>query len=171
MSNPLSISRMALAMLVPCGALLTVAPGATHAAGPNVLRVGTFNSIPGTFASIQAAVDAAQPGDWILVGPGVYHEAQDYAHPAQPAGVWIQTSNLHLRGMNRNSVIVDGTKTTTTAPCSSSAADQDPGPSNQGRNGIEATIVGVGIGLKQKLLLRCQKSMLRCTFRHQNLRN
>jgi hypothetical protein len=87
MSKPISITRIALAMLVPCGALLTVGSGATHAAGPNVLRVGTFNSIPGSFTSIQAAVDAAQPGDWILVGPGDYHEGQDYANPTQPAGV------------------------------------------------------------------------------------
>ena len=29
---------------------------------------------PGTYKTIQAAVDAAQPGDWILVAPGDYHE-------------------------------------------------------------------------------------------------
>ena len=37
---------------------------------PAVLRVGSFQGIPGQFSSIQAAVDAAQPGDWVLIGPG-----------------------------------------------------------------------------------------------------
>ena len=41
---------------------------------PRVLRVGTFNGISGQFRTIQAAVNAANPGDWILVGPGDYHE-------------------------------------------------------------------------------------------------
>ena len=42
------------------------------AAGAQVLRVGTYHGIRGQFTSIQAAVDAAKPGDWILVGPGDY---------------------------------------------------------------------------------------------------
>ncbi|HAE84367.1 MAG TPA: hypothetical protein DCK85_13340, partial [Ktedonobacter sp.] len=45
-----------------------------HAAGSHVLRVGSYHGIAGQFQSIQAAVNAAQPGDWILVGPGDYHE-------------------------------------------------------------------------------------------------
>ena len=47
--------------------------------------------------SIQAAVDAAQPGDWIMIDAGVYHEP-----------VYITTPNIHLRGIDRNRVIVDG---------------------------------------------------------------
>jgi hypothetical protein len=144
MSKSRSITRVALAMLVPCGALLTVAPAATNAAGPNVLRVGTFNSIPGTFTSIQAAVNAAQPGDWILVGPGVYHEkgfspttCSTAGCKPRPSEVFITTANLHLRGMNRDTVIVDGTNVSTTQAagtlppgspaCSSDPALQDPG--------------------------------------------
>src|SRR6266446_902455 len=45
-----------------------------HAAGPQVLRVGSFHGMAGQFQTIQAAVNAAQPGDWILIGPGDYHE-------------------------------------------------------------------------------------------------
>jgi hypothetical protein len=123
---------------IACTALFAASPSTTaHAAGPNVLLVGTYNGIAGQYASIQAAVDAAQPGDWILIGPGDYHEQQDYTDPSWPAGVWIQTPGLHLRGMDRNAVIVDGTKSTATTPCSSNVNDQDLGPNGQGRNGIE----------------------------------
>ena len=49
------------------------------------------------YATIQSAVDAAQPCDWVLVAPGVY-----------PEKVVIGTPNLHVRGLNRNMTIVDG---------------------------------------------------------------
>ncbi len=62
---------------------------------------------PGTsiFSTVQSAVDAASPGDWILIWPGVYHEESTQW---LTAGVWIQTPNLHIRGPNRNQVIIDG---------------------------------------------------------------
>jgi hypothetical protein len=100
-------------------------------AGANVLLVGTYKGIPGRYKTIQAAVNAARPGDWILVGPGDYKE-QGYPGEVEPAGVLITTPNIHLRGMNRNSVVVDGTKRG--APqCSSNPLDQ--GALN--RDGIE----------------------------------
>ncbi len=102
-----------------------------HAAGPQVLRVGSFHGIAGQFQTIQAAVNAAQPGDWILIGPGDYHE-----QGASNAGVLVTTANLHLRGMDRNGVIVDGTLPGAPA-CSSNPALQDFGPNGSGRNGIE----------------------------------
>jgi hypothetical protein len=49
------------------------------------------------YTSIQAAVNAAHPGDWILIDRGVY-----------VGPVTIRTPRLHLRGVNRNQVIVDG---------------------------------------------------------------
>jgi len=111
-------------------------------AKPHVLRVGTFRGIPGPFTTIQSAVDAAKPGDWILVGPGDYHERGDYASPGDEAGggVTITKARIHLRGMDRNQVVIDGTRPG--APqCSSSPGDQDPGPANAqgeplGRNGV-----------------------------------
>jgi len=108
-----------------------------------VLRVGTFRNIPGQFATIQSAVDAANPGDWILIGPGDYHEQGDRAHlwgGIASGGVYITTPDLHVRGMDRNRVVVDGTLPG--APqCSTVLADQDFGPLNGqnqpiGRNGI-----------------------------------
>jgi len=116
--------------------------------GGRALLVGTFNGIPGQYSTIQAAVDAAQPGDWILIAPGDYHEADDINNPPTSSdisegwygGVDVTTSNIHIRGMNRNSVIVDGTKPTASTACSSNPADQNFGVDNggtpAGRNGI-----------------------------------
>src|SRR5439155_20322572 len=67
-------------------------------------------------------------------------------HGTDDAGVYVTTPNLRIRGMDRNQVIVDGTKASPTAsipkPCSASPAAQDFGPtagdgSTEGRNGIE----------------------------------
>src|SRR5436190_2497076 len=109
--------------------LATLCSVPLHAAGPHVLRVGSYHGMAGQFQTIQAAVNAAQPGDWILIGPGDYHE-----QGASTAGVLVTTPHLHLRGMDRNRVIVDGTLPGAPA-CSSAPALQDFGPS--GRNGIE----------------------------------
>ena len=115
----------------------------TAAASARVLRVAQSHP-PGTaaaqFNSIQAAVDAARPGDWILVAPGDYHERGDYT-THQPtdeagAGVLITTPDIHLRGLDRNGVVVDGTKPGS-PNCSSAAGDQDFGPNGLGRNGVE----------------------------------
>ncbi len=119
----------------------------TAAASARVLRVAQSHP-PGTaqaqFDSIQAAVDAARPGDWILVAPGDYHERGDYTthKPTDDAGagVLITTPDIHLRGLDRNGVVVDGTKPGS-PKCSSAAQNQDFGPVGPngplGRNGVE----------------------------------
>jgi hypothetical protein len=130
--------------------LLSASPVPAQAA-VNVLRVGTYNSIPGPYTTIQAAVNAAHPGDWILVGPGVYHEkgfsptlCSTTDCKPRPSEVFITTAGLHLRGMNRDSVIVDGTNVSTTQAagtlppgspaCSSDPALQDPGVKESDNN-------------------------------------
>ena len=93
-------------------ALVAVCLFATPAFG-RVLRVGSYHGIPGQYKSIQAAVNAAKPGDWILVGPGDYKTTASSApagRSATPAGILITKPRVYLRGMNRNTVIVDGTK-------------------------------------------------------------
>jgi len=51
------------------------------------------------FTTIQAAVNATAPGDWVLIEPGTYDEEVKVTTPH---------SGIHIRGMNRNEVIVDG---------------------------------------------------------------
>ena len=91
-------------------------------------------------------MNAAKPGDWILVGPGDYHETADESRPpvnpgqGQMGGVYISKSGITLRGMDRNSVIVDGTKPGS-APCSNKPSAQSYGALGKkggpvGRNGI-----------------------------------
>jgi hypothetical protein len=53
--------------------------------------------VPEDHDTIQAAVDAAAPGDLVLIGPGTYEEAVD-----------VETENLTIRGLDRNEVILDG---------------------------------------------------------------
>lgn len=55
--------------------------------------------VPQSYATIQAAVDAARPGDLVLIAPGVYHESVTVAdrHP-----------DIVLRGLDRNGVVLDG---------------------------------------------------------------
>jgi hypothetical protein len=103
------------------------------AASAKVLRVGTYRGVRGQFSSVQAAVNAAKPGDWILIAPGDYHE-HGVPGASEPAGVLIRTARLYVRGMNRNSVIIDGTKPGA-APCSSRRQDQMV--TRRGRNGVE----------------------------------
>ncbi|HET9729688.1 MAG TPA: hypothetical protein VFR41_09725, partial [Acidimicrobiia bacterium] len=119
------------AALFACAGIASAAgaepPSWSHAGGVRVLRVGIWHGIAGQYASIQAAVNDAHPGDWILVAPGDYHETG-----ADEAGVLITTPNVHLRGLDRNGVVVDGARAG--APqCSTAASDQGA----PGRNGVE----------------------------------
>jgi plastocyanin len=58
---------------------------------------GEILRVPDDHETIQAAVDAASPGDMVLVGPGVYNEAVD-----------VETDGITIRGTDRNEVILDG---------------------------------------------------------------
>ncbi|TMA58599.1 MAG: hypothetical protein E6J75_05015 [Deltaproteobacteria bacterium] len=113
--------------------LLILASGSIAARRPRVFKVCNRTTVPcgrgGRVRSIARAVKRAKPGDWILVWPGVYHEK------ATPdAGVMITKPGIHLRGMDRNLVIVDGSNGTAAAPCPADALLQDL----TARNGIEA---------------------------------
>jgi hypothetical protein len=113
--------------LVPLTARATPATARAHS--PQVLTVGTFHGVTGEFRTIQNAVNHARPGDTVLIAPGDYHE-----HATSDAGVLIRTPNLHLVGMNRNAVVVDGTKMGAPVPCAKGASWQVDSAS--GRNGI-----------------------------------
>ena len=131
------------------------APGAHRTPGTHrrpsrgrVLLVGTFDGRRGRYESIQAAVDAAKPGDTILIGPGDYHASDELAHPPTPSqaalgdfgGVLVTTPRLTIRGMDRSTVIVDGTRPGSPA-CDPARAAQvlgprDPNGGHYGTNGI-----------------------------------
>ena len=84
------------------------------------------------YTTVQAAVNAARPGDWVLIWPGVYHE-KSKRWPT--AGVWIQTPGIHLRGLDRGGVIIDGSNGSARRPCPASAKLQDTN-GGVGRDGI-----------------------------------
>ncbi|MGI8506253.1 MAG: hypothetical protein ACR2MK_05520, partial [Solirubrobacteraceae bacterium] len=132
--------RRGIAVLLVLSSVVVLASSASA----KVLRVGSYHGIRGQFGSIQAAVNAARPGDWILVGPGDYKTGSS-RHPRgradRPAGILMTTRDVYLRGMNRNTVVVDGTKPGTPA-CSSRAGAQNFGPAGHGgRAGLNGVLV------------------------------
>jgi hypothetical protein len=137
-----AITAMAVATLILA---MFVALTQSHAAAPRVLRVGTWHGVRGNEPTINAAVAALRPGDWLLIGPGDWHPQMDkskaQAGVIYPSAMLITTSHVHVRGMNRNQVIIDGTKPHA-APCSKRKSAQDFGQKvhgvAQGRNGPEA---------------------------------
>ena len=94
-------------LLMTAGLLAACSSSSSPTAGTSggaVLLVGTFHGHTGKYKTIQSAVDAAKPGDWILIAPGDYHEnADESGVSTDPShgdmgGVMITTSNIHLRG-------------------------------------------------------------------------
>jgi hypothetical protein len=85
------------------------------------------------YRTVQAAVNAASPGDWVLIWPGVYH---DKSTQWPTAGVWVDKPGIHIRGLNRNQVIIDGSNGSARHPCPSSPKLQTTN-GGAGRNGIE----------------------------------
>ena len=146
------LSLTAVAVLVVAGGLLAAcSQGNSSAEAGRALLVGNFDGHRGQYRTIQAAVDAARPGDYILIGPGDYHPQTDLQHPPTPSqaesgdfgGVLVGTKDLYIRGMNRNTVVIDGTKPGAPRPCDSAPQWQQLGPpdatgKNYGRNGVVA---------------------------------
>jgi hypothetical protein len=130
--------------LAAIGCALVAAFAGAAPAAAHVLHVGRYNGSTGSYKTIQQAVNAANPGDWILIGPGDYKEAGTTVPTgAEGAGaaVVVQKPGLHIRGMDRNGVIIDGTHPGTPA-CSAAVGDQNLGPADSeghpsGRNGLE----------------------------------
>jgi hypothetical protein len=67
--------------------------------GEGALDTGeeAIRAVPDEYGTIQEAVDAAAPGDLVLVSPGTYNEA-----------VTVTTPDIVIRGTDRNEVILDG---------------------------------------------------------------
>jgi hypothetical protein len=98
----LGCPRFAVAIALVAVAFAATAASAL-AAEVNIVRHGKPPSaVPANtkyFTTIQAAVNASKSGNWVLIEPGVYHE--EVKVTSAHSGIWI-------RGMNRNTVILDG---------------------------------------------------------------
>ena len=135
------------ALMLPLASVPALAAGqalaarqgpAASARAPAVLLVCNGSTTPcpprlNVFRTVQGAVSAARPGDWVLIWPGVYHE-KSKVYPT--AGVWVSTPGIHIRGLDRNKVIIDGSNGSARHPCPSSPSVQDTN-GGLGRNGIE----------------------------------
>ncbi len=122
-------------LAVGCALVAAIAPSLAATSRARVLLVGSFHGKKGSYRTIQAAVDAARPGDWILVGPGDYHVAKGRLFTKGRRAAVLITKRVHLRGMNRNGVVLDGTRVGARR-CSNRLVDQQFGPGGDGRNGI-----------------------------------
>ena len=98
------------------GGFALTACSSSGPSSPAVLLVGTYHGHAGQYDSVQAAVNVAQPGigSWSLLATTTKRTmpastSKTALSNGDHGGVVVNTSNLHIRGMNRSSVIVDGT--------------------------------------------------------------
>lgn len=87
----------AVALLAAAALLPACSSDDSGSADSNGDGAATIRRVPEDFKTIQAAVDAAKPGDMVLIGEGTYNEAVD-----------VTTEDITLRGVDRNKVILDG---------------------------------------------------------------
>lgn len=164
-------SRMRVLALAACTALVVLVPagGAQAAKAPKskctskhkILRVGTFEGKQGQCATIQEAVAHVPEGGWVLIAPGDYKQsASEHMTGAQGddragADIVVTTPNIHIRGMNRNTVMLDGTKPGY-SECSSEAAAQYLGtPEGEGFSGNNGIVVYKAPGVRLQNFSAC----------------
>jgi plastocyanin len=72
-------------------------PGTRGVLAAVATATGVTRRVPQDYPTIQNGVDAANPGDLVLIDKGEYREA-----------VFVTTPSITLRGVDRNAVILDG---------------------------------------------------------------
>jgi hypothetical protein len=111
--------RESLAVGVPALCLCTAelsGAAAQASMAPRVLLAGTYHGTAGGYTSVRAALALARAGDLILVRLGdctavlCGGAAAGSCGATAPAGAFVITAGIHLRGMNRNSETIDGTR-------------------------------------------------------------
>ncbi len=94
----LAVTLTALLTFAPLAAETARAAPSTHLAVSSPLaEFAHVIHVPADAPTIQTAVNAARPGDLVLIAPGVYHEA-----------VRVTTADITIRGEDRNRTILDG---------------------------------------------------------------
>jgi len=92
----LAVAAASVLVLAGCSAGTSTGPTGRGPAD-GATASGRVLEVPGDHTTIQAAVDAAGPGDLVLIAPGTY-----------PESVRITTERIVLRGLDRNGVVLDG---------------------------------------------------------------
>jgi hypothetical protein len=92
-SSKLTASTCLLALLLSGACAQQPSDGSFDPGGDS----WTTLAVPADYATIQSAVDAARPGDLVLISPGTYRES-----------VWVATERVVIRGLDRNTVVLDG---------------------------------------------------------------
>ncbi len=88
---------LAVTLVASCSSGSSKTENTTAKSSTTAAAKGATLTVPAQYKTIQKAVDAAKPGDLIMVSPGIYREA-----------VNVTTNNLVIRGTDRNKVILDG---------------------------------------------------------------
>ncbi len=97
----------------------------------NILLVGSFNGYKSGFTNIQAALNAAKPNDYILLAPGYYSATTS-------GSIIINKPNIHLMGLNENTVVIGPSLTSSTGGSNSCAQNGSStnNATSQNQNGI-----------------------------------
>ncbi len=98
-SGKRTVASFAVAALLGALSLVSCTSDGGGSQGSSATTAPTYKvlRVPADHKTIAAAVDAAQPGDLVLISPGTYNEAVD-----------VKTDNLTIRGLDRNTTILDG---------------------------------------------------------------
>ncbi len=83
-------------LLPACGSDTDTTTAISETAAPSAAEHST-RAVPEKYPTIQDAVDAAEPGDLVLISSGTYRES-----------ITVETEDLIIRGVDRNEVIVEG---------------------------------------------------------------
>ena len=96
---------LASALAAALAAMLAVSASAAMKTQIEIVTQGAFPSeIPNNvhyFHKIQEGVEATKKGSWVLIEPGIYNEEVKVKGKKH--------EGIHIRGMDRNTVILDGT--------------------------------------------------------------
>ena len=95
-STPRLLAAALLAVALIAGSCSSDDDASPAEPSPNDTSGNTLR-VPEDHDTIQGAVDAASPGDLILIAPGTYEGAVD-----------VETEDLTIRGLDRNEVILEG---------------------------------------------------------------